>query len=95
LRHQRIAIRRRTRHSTRSNIAAGAGAILNDELLSELFRKFLSDQAGENVAWAAGCERHDHPHRPIRIDAFAGLPLCRAGDKQRQADQCSNPFVHV
>jgi len=28
-------------------------------------------------------------------DVFAGLPLRRAADKQRQADRCCDPFAHV
>jgi hypothetical protein len=55
----------------------------------------LSDQAGEYIARAPGRERHDHPHRPIGIDAFAGLPLRRAAGKQAQADGCCDPFLRT
>ena len=92
---QRVAVGRCTRHSACSNIAAGTGAVLNDELLPELLRELLSDQAGEDVAWPAGGEGHDHPHRPIGIGALGRLPVCRAGDEQRQADECSDPFAHL
>ena len=53
--------------SDRAGGAAGAGDILDDELLPERAREVLGNDAANNVARSAGSERNDDRDRPVRI----------------------------
>ena len=55
----RVAIRSRLGDDVRADIAAGAGAVLDDELLARQFGEFLADDARESVGRAAGRKHHD------------------------------------
>ena len=46
--------------------AAGAGAVIDDELLAERRCQALGNHAGLHVGAAAGRIGHDDPHRPLR-----------------------------
>src|SRR2546430_12876065 len=45
----------------------GADLVLDDELLAQLFRQILSDDARHGVVWPTGGEPPDPAHRPRRI----------------------------
>ena len=51
---ERVAVRLRLRDRLRREIAAGAWTVLDDELLAQMFRQPLADQAGISVVDAAG-----------------------------------------
>ena len=53
--------------SDRAGGAAGAGDILDDELLPERAREVLGNDAANNVARSAGSERNYDRDRPVRI----------------------------
>ena len=63
----RVAVRRGLGDDIDAEIAAGAGAVLDDELLAELGREFLRHQAADDVGGGAGRERHHDAHRLVRI----------------------------
>jgi hypothetical protein len=66
---------------TASADTAAAGHILGDELLAELLAQVLRQQPGSDVVDAARRERHQDPHRLVRIV----LCLGRRRQRQRQA----------
>ena len=61
---QRIAIRRRLRDRLGADVAARAGAILDDELLAEPLREPLTHQARLDVGRPAGGKADDDTHWP-------------------------------
>ena len=61
---QRIAIRGRPRDRLGADVAAGAGAVLDDELLAEAVRQPLTHQARLDVGRPAGGKADDDAHRP-------------------------------
>ena len=61
---QRVAICGCLRDRLGSNVAAGAGAVLNDELLAEAIRQPLTHQARLDVGRPAGGKADDDAHRP-------------------------------
>jgi hypothetical protein len=63
---QRVAVRRRSHHRFRREIAAGARPILDDERLTETFREPLADQARIGVVDAARRKSGNDAHRPVR-----------------------------
>src|SRR5215470_2823994 len=70
----RVAIGRRQSRSAHTDIAAGTADVLDVELLSNLLRQLLCDDAAENIGVPAWPERNDHTHRARRI----GLRPCDA-----------------
>ncbi|MCY1250445.1 hypothetical protein D9M72_640900 [compost metagenome] len=65
--HQdRVAVRIGARDIGRAEIAAGAGDVLDDHLLAEVFRHFLRDDAGDHVGRPAGGEGNDQCYRSVR-----------------------------
>ena len=68
------------------DVAAGAGPILDDELLIKPLGQVLPDQARNDVGRAAWRKADDNPHRPGRI----GLCASEAG-QGRQRQSASGP----
>ena len=66
---QRVAVRRRFRHEVGADDRAGAGAVLDDERLSQRLLQLLAEIARVDVGRAAGAERHDDAYR------FRGISL--------------------
>ena len=60
---QRVAIGRGSRADFGADDAAGAGAVVDDDLLAELLAQFCCKHAAEDVVAAARWKRDDHPHR--------------------------------
>jgi hypothetical protein len=75
-----IAVRRSLGCSCHSGIAAGMGDVLDVELLAQAYRKFLRDDARDDVGRPGGRERHDHLDRARGILArrFRGSILRKA-----------------
>ena len=63
----RVSVRLRIDHRLSRDVIAGAGFVLDHELLAKLFRKPLPDQARQNIGCAARRISHHKPHRPGRI----------------------------
>ena len=77
--HQRIAIGRRLGHHVRADVAAGAGAILDQHRLAPVLTHPRADQASVEIGNASGGERYDDPDGLRRIR----LPVReRAGEQQ-------------
>jgi hypothetical protein len=70
---ERVAVRLRLRDRLRREIAAGAWTVLDDELLAEMFRQPLADQAGISVVDAAGRKAGQDPRRMGRIVLRIGI----------------------
>jgi hypothetical protein len=86
---QRIAVgAARERGAGRGN-AAGAGHVLDEEVLPELLAQGLRDKPRRDVGDAAGAERQDHAHRMIRI---FGLGACR-GRGKAGGNQCQRKIA--
>ena len=78
-----VAVGRRCQHVLHADIAAGADVVLDDELLVELFRQILAEDARDGVVGPAGGERNDETHRPRRIiEAWLGPPATRIGNSK-------------
>jgi hypothetical protein len=50
----------------RSDVAVGAGDVLNDDRLLPTRRQSLGEQARNNIEPGARRVRHDHADRPLR-----------------------------
>src|SRR3954469_896960 len=66
-REERIAVGWRTHDRLGSEIAAGAGAVLNEEGLPQPLRQPLTQQALHDVRRAARGKAHEHAHWLGRI----------------------------
>jgi hypothetical protein len=64
---QRVAVRRGANDRFGGDIAAGAGPVVDDELLAQPRRQPISHHAGDDVGRAAGGDLNDQAHRPCRI----------------------------
>ena len=82
---QRVAVGRRLRDRIGADDRAGAGPVLDDEGLLELFGEMLRDDARVDVGRTAGAERHDHAHLPRRIVLRLGRTE-RSEREQREGD---------
>ena len=85
----RITVGRRLRRSARSDIAAGAGDVLDVELHAHLLGQLLRHEAGEHIGRTAGREWNDHAHRPrgvgfTRRDARDGRERGSSGGQAQQ-----------
>jgi len=76
---QRVAVGRGLRHLLGADVAARAGAVLDDHLLAEADAERLGHHARAVVGDAAGGERHHDAHR------LRGILLCMQREAQRQA----------
>ena len=61
---QSVAVRHRARRCARRNIAGRAGAVLDDEILTEFFAERDVDHTHQRVGARARRERTKHRHRP-------------------------------
>ena len=82
--HHGVAVGRRIDHRLGADIAAGAGAVLDHELLAEMVRQPVAQNAGDDVVRAAGREAHDQVHGPFGI-----LGLRRRRCRQGSAEPSS------
>ncbi len=64
---QRIAVGLGMRDDFAGHVAAGAGAVIDDEGLAEQFAKLLGHDARQHVAWAARRKADQDRHRPLRV----------------------------
>src|SRR5205807_10342889 len=71
---QRVAVVGRVRHEIGGDVAAGAAAVLDDELLAEPLGERLREHARGDVARGAGTEADDDAHRPRRVALRLGEP---------------------
>ena len=58
----RVAVGLRIEYQPCAERAAGAGTVINDDLLAERFAEFWRQHTCEQVGTAAGRKRHNHPH---------------------------------
>jgi hypothetical protein len=71
------------------DVAAGAGLVLDDELLAELLGDLGRDDPRRNIGGLAGLERNDELHRPRR--PFGGV---RPARQQRHTAESSGAGQH-
>ena len=81
----RISIGRTLHRSVDADRAAGAGAILNHDLLAELARHVFADDAGNKVEAPAGGKRHDETHWSVGPAAFFRRALGAGNASARHA----------
>ena len=75
---------RRPNDDFSADIAAGAGPIFDDELLSEPLRQRLTDDTRDDVGRNSSRESDDDPHRPCRV----GLrPDTAPSERQGESDR--------
>jgi hypothetical protein len=67
----RVAVGHCLGHLHGTGGTAGAGPVVDDELLVQARRQARRDDAGDDVAGAAGRIWHDEAHRPARVDVLA------------------------
>ena len=71
---QRVAVGIGLGDHVGADIAVGAGAVVDDDLLAECFAEFLADGARQRVGRTAGSVGHDQPDRFVRIGlGMAGM----------------------
>src|SRR6266481_950816 len=83
----RVAVRWRLGERVRANIAAGAGTVLDHDLLAEFLAELLPYDARNDVGAGAGREGHDQTDRTLRPRRIAGLRSRDCAHKQRRC-QC-------
>ena len=83
---QRVAVRRRMCGEFGAEIVAGAGPVLDDELLMQAFGEILSDQPGDDVGCAARRIADEPPHRMGRIIIVRARGAWNGG--RRHAQKC-------
>src|SRR2546428_14104145 len=71
---ERVAIRRRTHDNLGGDIAAGARAVLDDELLTEPLGQRLSHNARDDIDRLSGGKTDHHAHRARGINFRACPP---------------------
>ena len=81
---QRVAVGRRLRAPRRAGVAAGAGAVFDDDRLPHVLRHLVEHDAADHVAGAAAGERDDHRDRLGRI-------ALRAGDRAAERAASARP----
>ncbi len=74
---ERIAVGRRVHDRLGADIAAGARAVVDDELVTELVRQPLRNEARRDVDRAGGRSADNQSHRPGRIGLRSCDPRCR------------------
>ena len=81
---QRVTVWRRLRHQIGTDVAAGARAIVDDNLLAEHARCALGCDPRECVA-AAACRRADD-----QAYGFGGVRLCRGDAREAACERTEN-----
>ena len=69
---ERVAVGRGLGAFGVGDVAAGAGLVVDVELLAERGRQFLRDDAGDHIGRAAGGEADQDAHRMIGVTAARG-----------------------
>jgi len=69
---QGVAVRRRARDRAGSDVAAGAGSVLDHELLAQPLGEPSADEARSDVGYPAGRIADEETNRPRRIGLRAG-----------------------
>ncbi|MNC86111.1 hypothetical protein D3C83_17440 [compost metagenome] len=64
---KRIAIRRRFCGELRTDVGAGAGPVVDDDLLAQALAQAVSDGAAQRVGAASGWKRQDEAYRSYGI----------------------------
>jgi hypothetical protein len=83
---ERVTVRSGARRDIGADRAAGARAIIDDELLAELLEQTRRQQARDDIGAVAGRERYDHAHRPL--GPFSALSMgSRQGSNESQDQQ--------
>jgi hypothetical protein len=92
-----VSVRRRAEHGSHADVAAGAGPVLDDELLTQFVRQKLADKSSYDVVWSAGCERHDEMHGPPWIGLRDCDPRteCQRPRTRRETEKCSPSNCHA
>ena len=90
---KRVAVRRRLRHHFGADIAAGAGPVVDDDLLVPRLGEFLSDQARHQINAAAGSKGDDEADRAGGV----GLRIHdgRAGNRKQKYCNSAKHAIHV
>src|SRR5262249_7191982 len=91
---QRVAVVGRVRHEIGGDIAAGAAAVLDDELLAELLAERLRQHARGDVARGARTEADDDAYRPRRIALRFGDPNGERGSAGRELQKSTTRKCH-
>ena len=69
---ERVAVRWRAYDRLGCDVAAGAGAVLDNELLAEPLGQPLPDHAGGRIGRAAGGKAENDAHGPRRVGLRPG-----------------------
>ena len=80
---QRVAVRVRFGDLRGGGRAAGAGAIADDDRLSERVGKLGADEPGDEIGGAAGRHRDDELNRAVRIVGLRARDAGLSKDKSR------------
>jgi hypothetical protein len=93
---QRVAVGRRGDDGFDPDRAAGAGAVLDDELLAKPLRQPFANEPGKNVGRAAGSKADDHMYRPCPISLRGSDADCGRtdGGGRRQMEEFSARKCH-
>ena len=62
-----VAVGRRFRNHLQAELSAGAGPVVDGELLAEFFTGFVADQPRQHVARIAGARRNDDADGSVGI----------------------------
>ena len=91
-REERIAVGRRARGQLGRDIAAGAGTVVDHDLLAQRVAHFGRDQAHRDVHARAGCKADEDAHRfgGIGLRVERGRDCCRRND-----GECFEESAHV
>jgi hypothetical protein len=88
---QRVAVGPGLGHGLEADVAAGAGTILDDDGLAEVFSQLLPHDAGHDVDAAARREGHH------QLDRFGGIVLslhCRTEQEKETCADRAQSFPH-
>jgi hypothetical protein len=92
--HKIVAVRRRRDHRLHPDGAAGAGARLHDEGLTEGIAQPIRHRAGEQIGGPAWRERVDDPHRPGRPILRCSAPRVQGGARERGEKERGAKALH-
>jgi|SRR3954467_10683720 len=90
-----MTVLRRVGDEFAADHAAGAAAVLDDDLLAQTVTEMLCDDPTDNVIDAARWERHDKAHRAVRVILSRSHGREReqhAGRREHSAQVCHKPL---